>query len=525
MHQSVLVSLVRAFGCVSLQLHSVTELCIVILPYPDLQRLDILDSTLPLMDCPQRIITVRYAELGFRSCTLFLMPLTGNDMFGMARILQRVTREKTVRFSSFIFFGFKGQQKFHFNMNFNHDGYRSLLMQYKLTKSVFVELIDGKEHVHQFNFITNRYEQADGKSIAELLEIDIVRNVRGYAMRSEKRERVSILYAPFLKLITTFAAYVNASLQWTEAPTQKPRFQWHIQQEIDLAVKQIVLENASDYDIIPDHYFDGLCLVIPEEAVKPYVYYLHTPFSTDLWILIALFVSFYYSLKRFPTHGRKARLLVKFMLSSATWAEFILCEAYFVKLISFMLGIKHKPHLQSMEEFNRSGLKIFVMNVAELQKKARIYFSEDRWESKNAERITHILGCDVAQVIVAMAWNWDPVRGMRKYYLMDERIHWFLSTTIFTPKSPMFQKYKLVSDWVFESGLWNFWESRYKFKVGRAPNRKCDTLVFDDLISMWWLLFACGVAGVLVLLIECGMFHISRMIDECRRRIRIRQDE
>lgn len=203
------------------------------------------------------------------------------------------------------------------------------------------------------------------------------------------------------------------------------------------------------------------------------------------------------------------------MLSSAVWIEFILCEVYLVKLLSFMLGVKHKPHIRSMQEFNQTALSIYVMDGdPELRKSVRLYFAEDRLVlgSKNEYTVfpletnsTYIMGCEVAQVIAAMPWNWDPVSAMRKFYLMQEHIHWYLSATVFTPRSPMFQKYKLVSDWVFESGMWNYWESHFEHGYGRLPQRECDTLDFDDLISIWWLLLGSGVFGIAVLLLECAV--------------------
>nr|NP_001345289.1 ionotropic receptor 160 [Aedes aegypti] len=516
MHPVVLVSLVQVFGCFHHQLSNPTELCIATPPQSDLQWLDILDGILPAMSCPQRMVSTQTTGTVSRSCKLVLFPLTGHST---TKILQHIILENSaVRFSPFIFFGFKCQLKFSLST------YQMLLKQFRLMRSLLVELSEGRERVFKFNFLTDQLDEVSWKDLSELPNVDIVKNTHGYPFLCELQHSVNVLFAPFQLLVHTFAEHVNASLRLLPNPWIKMPLNWYTDNNIELRVRHIVMENLGNLHIVVDHEFDGLCLLIPEQYLKPYILYLNVPFQTHLWILTAFLVIFFNTFKQLKkfflqTHGRKVKILVQMILISATWIEFVLCEVYVVKLVSFILSVKRVPHLRSIEEFNRSALSIYVMDDPELRTSAQQYFSVDRlvFGTKNTFSIypletntTYIINCNIAQVIAAIPWNWDPNTSMRKFYMLPERIHWFMSTTAFIPMSPMFQKYKLVSNWVFELGLWNNWESKLLSSYGRLPERKCYTLEFDDLVSMFWLLIFSGVVGLAIVWIECAVAQFSK---------------
>ncbi|KXJ79456.1 hypothetical protein RP20_CCG000791 [Aedes albopictus] len=477
------------------------------------------------MSCPQQIVTSEFSETNTRICRLSLVPLIGsNEEIIMEVVHQMMQVKGIVRFSPFVFFGFDNQ------LELSAATYRLIVMKYKLLKTVLIDLLPGNESVHQFNFMTNKFAAIPETNIIQPLIEDVVRNVQGFAFRYAKVNGSKIVFVPYYNLARTFAGYVNATLESKQLSIRAESLQWFIENQIDVIVKRPTWKIALDVDIIPDHSFSGLCLLIPEQTIKPYVFYLDQPFQDNLWkaifVAVAAHLLLSHTLKRFKAFkysipGKQINILLRLVRLSASFLQLILCEAYLTKLLAFMFNVKHEPHIRSMKEFNQSTIPVYILNHKLLRYIAQQYFPMERLAFGTKTELnsfpfernsSHLLPCEMAKIVASMPWNWDPVDGVRKFYILNDRMRWFLSATTFTSLNPYYQRYKLVSDWTFEAGLWNHWVSKVEFGRGRLLQPSPDTLAFDDLISMWWIIFGWSSVAVMILLLEYVVYYFWKII-------------
>lgn len=167
-----------------------------------------------------------------------------------------------------------------------------------------------------------------------------------------------------------------------------------------------------------------------------------------------------------------------------------------MKMIAFMLSVKHHPRIQSLAEFEQSDLPLCYslpividylheFHPSLLKKVVSLSGNPDH----TLFTCPHLLTCEQAYKIAI--FGIDPKHGLNEFYVMPQRVSWIIRQSTFAKNSPFLEHYQLIYHRLYNTGLWSYWATSYINENKPPVDYVEDLLSFRDLISLWWIL-VCG---------------------------------
>ncbi|KAL1377608.1 hypothetical protein pipiens_016147 [Culex pipiens pipiens] len=143
----------------------------------------------------------------------------------------------------------------------------------------------ANSNLWSYNYLQDTLLRVD--DIAELHK-DPLKNFHGRSLRAENPltkfypRRTKYLrakaYREILKLFTTS---FNASIAWISPESPSPDLSWFIDNKVDL-VLYVPYTSAYSASSVVEHQFYGVCILVPEQTIGPYVHHLLKPLRSSL---------------------------------------------------------------------------------------------------------------------------------------------------------------------------------------------------------------------------------------------------
>ncbi|EDS28469.1 conserved hypothetical protein [Culex quinquefasciatus] len=471
----------------------------------------------------QRLIASNDSEFALRVCSVIVSPIPEDDS---EQVIEGLFSNKALNRFAWIVLVSTGDSSKYATVH----RYRDFVRRYNILNSVLV--IYGNFYRHDLLIDeTVQVSEVDFKHTLQFNGWPF--RVEDTKARNLSRRKKRILSGVYYVLLKEFSTFTNATVQWILSDRPAPKLKWFLDNRIDIHL-HVPLIFHTRFEIMPEYQLQGVCLLVPEKVIGPYVHHLLKPFQTSLWLLIlvvivtlitlkigfkrwfqeplCLQILFGVSKKSFEASGiERALLLVLF------WLMFILCECYSNRMISFMMNTRYQPHFQSFEEFNKINATTVIQDGVNVRKHHFHTINSHRLEyrkriNKLSINESYLTLCDWAQTFISSEQNMCPVEKRTLFYMLPDRVSTFLRSSMFLPTSIFTVRLRMIYYKIIEAGIWDHWMQQERKELKLPEQLQHLDLTFDDLISIWWILAWGAALGGSVLLLEVGIFQRRRIL-------------
>lgn len=380
---------------------------------------------------------------------------------------------------------------------------------------------------------------------------DYSRNVQGsslHALIMEWIATVSMSYEPFevqrsfAELLRSFCEHVNATLHWHLVPTRSDLkyFSEIVNSEFYIIPTIGSISNLSEH--IYEDEFTSTVLLIPETASPSYFNHLLVPFSFAVWtiVLILIFLTVFITFKLRKLFPRNLLFMIlfgsstpahflnraeRFVVTSLAVIAFLLSEAYIAKMISFMLNVKYKTHLQTIEEFDASSIPFcfdyerdpvtynqLISGFSE-DMRNRFFFWNDSTSWYEADSCSWIMSYEMAKEFLESKYNQDPVTFRKRFYILAQRIKWSLKTHTISRRAPFVERFGDYQRRTREAGLLQRWTEQVKVRIwAKRLVNSLTVFILSDLLSMWKILLYGSSISFAVFIVEISISKRERVV-------------
>ncbi|EDS28471.1 conserved hypothetical protein [Culex quinquefasciatus] len=143
-------------------------------------------------------------------------------------------------------------------------------------------------------------------------------------------------------------------------------------------------------------------------------------------------------------------------------------------MISFMLNVKYKTHLQTIEEFDASSIPFcfdyerdpvtynqLISGFSE-DMRNRFFFWNDSTSWYEADSCSWIMSYEMAKEFLESKYNQDPVTFRKRFYILAQRIKWSLKTHTISRRAPFVERFGDYQRRTREAGLLQRWTEQVK---------------------------------------------------------------
>lgn len=374
------------------------------------------------------------------------------------------------------------------------------------------------------------------------LRKDHLLDVHGYVLRiSVTNFYLSILitYNPLTVKGTTalffeaFAGHLNATIDWLVQ-------NWHASEFNDLIMRNKIeiITNQPFQSSLIDHVYEnqyqGTVLLVPEKMRESFFNQLLIPYKTTLWIFLVLsaivFMTLNNILKRHLTRNMMLMIffgsataehdlprIERFVFHALTIVMFLLSESYLARMFSFILNVQYEPHLETLEDFERTTLPVctnfeindsyryFVQNVsAKLLK--RLIHRTDAKQWYDISACSWLVFNQMAEAFLEYKFNYDPITMRKKLYMLPQILGWQPAIHSISRLGPFVRRYELTYRWLSEAGLFQHWKEDTNLVWVQHKWNSLTVLGWHDLLSLWYIL---GIGFALSSVVFLGEFCVK----------------
>lgn len=404
--------------------------------------------------------------------------------------------------------------------------YRRLPEQFGLQKSA----LQSPSHLASYDIYTKQLTILNTSVEIDVSLEDSPFNAHGYELRTIAEPVYPYIgqlkgnfSGPFVQILNALSTASNITIRWVPKKSLIPDYTAMVHSDkVNVAFFKNLPAPYTMQVTVQDR--STICLFIFERPIDNYFILLLSPFTDLVWIFIAgltligLLLRFVYR-KHFPrnlllmtffglhvpsyrlTRSERSTLLVLNILL------FILSAAYITKILETMCSYKYERHIQSIREFEQSGIPVYAESVAEQARIKAIYPSWKVVVRRQGEQLPEnnamTVRCAVAEFFEQSPFNVDWETGLRRLYVMREPLFWDNVVHSFAKSNPLVERFGHVWDQLYEAGIWgHLVRVQVKRFFRKSKSFRETVLRFPVLISMWWILLYGHCGSVIVLLGE-----------------------
>jgi hypothetical protein len=302
------------------------------------------------------------------------------------------------------------------------------------------------------------------------------------------------------------------------------------------------------------------CIAVPEKFTeKSFQYFLVSPFSFEIWLLIlgsvlcsVLMWGFIYhkKLSRSPDSPSKFLfaivgyfvgqdspfqrlcLLQKFLIGIFVFGFFFLSNLYTSRLVSLQGESKILREISKLDDIKTQNLTVRVggrvynsFNDSEKFSELKKYLIHEPSPHKTHEVIENREGisgkCSVLKAMFSMKEFYQYAAD--QYYIIDERFHNNFEYFFYDRLNPYRHKLQQYVDMIFEGGLTHYYrvtQEPSKPKIEKTEDQE-NLIGFDDLFLTFMFYLIGNLLAFFVFSIEIIWAKISKMISQRRNRNRV----
>jgi hypothetical protein len=302
------------------------------------------------------------------------------------------------------------------------------------------------------------------------------------------------------------------------------------------------------------------CITVPEKFTeKSFQYFLVSPFSLEIWLLIlgsvlcsALMWGFIYykKLSRSPDSPSKFLfaivgyffgqdspfqrlcLLQKFLIGIFLFGFFFLSNLYTSELVSLQSESKIVREISNLDDIKthnltvRVGLGSFIyFNGSEKFSDFKKYLIHEPSPHNVYKAIENREGisakCSVLEAMFSMKEFYQYAAD--QYYMLDEKFHNNFEYYFYDRLNPYRHKLQHYIDMIFESGLTHYYRVTQEPTIPKIKESKDqeNLIGFDDLFLTFMFYLIGNLLAFFVFLIEIIWAKISKLISQRRNRNRV----
>jgi hypothetical protein len=327
--------------------------------------------------------------------------------------------------------------------------------------------------------------------------------------------------------------------------------------EYDLHFSTIVGKRSNTTEPINSYFPLDFCIAVPEKFTeKSFQYFLVSPFSLEIWLLILGSVLcsvliwgfiYYKKLSRSPDSPSKfffaivgyffgqdspfqrLCLLQKFLIGIFLFGFFFLSNLYTSQLVSLQGESKIIRQISNLDDIKthnltvRTGERVYnsFNNSEKFCKIMKNFINESHGHNahkavENREGLS--AKCSVLEAMFSMKELFQYAAD--QYYMLDEKFHNNFEYYFYNRLNPYRYKLQQYIDMIFESGLTHYYrvtQELTKPKIKRSEDQG-NLIGFDDLFLTFMFYLAGNLLAFFVFLIEIIWAKISKLISQRRNR-------
>ncbi len=330
--------------------------------------------------------------------------------------------------------------------------------------------------------------------------------------------------------------------------------------EYDLHFSSILSKRSNTTEPINSYFPLDFCIAIPEKFTeKSFQYFLVSPFSLEIWLLIlgsvvcsALMWGFIYhkKLSRSPDSPSKFLfaivgyffgqdspfqrlcLLQKCLIGIFLFGFFFLSNLYTSELVSLQGESKIVRQISNLDDIKTHNLTLHVglgsfiyFNGSEKFSELKKYLIHEHSPHNVYKAIENREGlsakCSVLEAMISMKEFFQYAAD--QYYIIDERFNHNLEYYFYDRLNPYRYKLQQYIDMIFESGLTHYYrvtQELTKPKVEKSEDQG-NLIGFDDLLLTFMFYLIGNLLALFVFSIEIIWAKIYKMISQRRNRNRV----
>nr|NP_001345662.1 ionotropic receptor 155 precursor [Aedes aegypti] len=290
---------------------------------------------------------------------------------------------------------------------------------------------------------------------------------------------------------------------------------------------------------------DGLCLMVPKTQSLYLFHHLLQPYELQSWIFFCCFLfvigvisSIWHKLFHqniiltlfcgASLSEHRMRRFERFLTVGSSCLLTVLFEAYLVKFITHMTTYRFVRDPTTIDQYLKSPGKLLVHELVvnatlEIRKDLDRKIVTTPSMTYDITNLTYgyVLKCSSAKTMLVERAEYDQQtfgHNVRPpFHLISEKLEVFHSHYSFASDEMCYTYFKRYFNWLFDSGLIDYWEKNAEQKYSFPPGYELTESVLLDLESLQlvWVVFGIGIAiSSVVLLLELILGAIVAWVSE-----------
>lgn len=384
-----------------------------------------------------------------------------------------------------------------------------------------------------------------------LLFPDQLKNMKGYKYRAVMFEQVPRLFINGkgtwvgidILMVSEILKHQNANIAILLMKPDEDTFSKALAHpQIDFTLNTAIKPGVgtSYRRFINTHDVNGFCALVPIPSRLSFLHFLLTPYDPMSWSFMALSTlicavlwtllsggqrtsSFYFVFgiianflgQSIPFRGNRRMQMI--LLQLCIMMTFIMGNAYQSLIIASMTASREGIRFKTVSEMFNSDLKFKVDLIYYINMKASNMSSSilDRMDIAG-ERINYsslknnnyavIARCDILEIRMKYLGNYNAVYD---FYMLPEKLMTFYENFMLGPKSPLYDRLQLYNEYIFESGIRQYWKESLTIQGDADLSRREDyfkneeyLLTMDDVYGTFYILLVGYAASFVVFLFE-----------------------